>query len=87
MGDVAKIAIKLLEKGDKPIYNVGTGEATSYKSIAEMINKDNIKYVKNPLKVYQYLTKADIKRLTDGIGDYKFMKLRDWITKAIQNKR
>ena len=87
VGDVAKIAIKLLEKGDKPIYNVGTGEATSYKSIAEMINKDNIKYVKNPLKVYQYLTKADIKRLTDGIGDYKFMKLRDWITKAIQNKR
>ena len=75
----AKITLMLLEKGSSEVYNVGTGKAISYKNIGEMIDKDSIKYVENPLKAYQYLTKADTSKLSKAIGDYEFINLENWL--------
>ncbi|MEM3245913.1 MAG: NAD-dependent epimerase/dehydratase family protein [Candidatus Micrarchaeaceae archaeon] len=77
--DVAKITLLLLKKADSGVYNVGTGQAISYKRIAEIIDKDHIKYVENPLKSYQYLTKADTSKLLMVIGRYEFVKLEEWM--------
>ncbi len=79
VNDAAKITLMLLEKGNSGVYNVGTGKAVSYKNIGEMINKDSIKYVENPLKAYQYLTEADTSKLLKVIGDYKFINLENWL--------
>ena len=84
VNDAAKITLMLLEKGNSRVYNVGTGKAISYKNIGEMINKDNIKYVENPLKAYQYLTKADISKLLKVIGDYKFVSLENWLNAKLK---
>ena len=84
VNDAAKITLMLLEKGNPGVYNVGTGKVVSYKNIGEMINKDNIKYVENPLKAYQYLTKADISKLLKVIGDYKFVSLENWLNAKLK---
>lgn len=78
--DTAKIALKLLEKGTERIYNVGTGVASSYNRIADIIGKERI-YVKNPLSTYQYLTRADTTRLIKAIGNYKFISIEEGIKK------
>ena len=83
VNDVANITLMLLEKGSSGVYNVGTGNAFSYEHIAEVIDKSSIKHVDNPLKAYQYLTKADTSKLLRDIGDYKFMNLDEWIAKTI----
>ena len=56
-------------------YNVGTGVATPYRTIAEMIDKDAIRYVPNPLTSYQYYTRADTTRLKRVLGDCKFVTI------------
>ena len=81
VNDVANITLMLLEKGSPGVYNVGTGNAFSYEHIAEIIDKSSIKHVDNPLKAYQYLTKADTSKLLREIGDYKFINLNEWIAK------
>ena len=81
VSDVARITLMLLEKGSSGVYNVGTGKAISYKNIGEMIDRDGIKYVENPLKAYQYLTEADTSKLSKVIGDYEFINLGKWIAK------
>ena len=83
VSDVANITLMLLKKGSPGVYNVGTGNVFSYEHIAEVIDKSSIKHVDNPLKAYQYLTKADTSKLLRDIGDYKFMNLDEWIAKTI----
>lgn len=80
VSDVAKVALKIMREGTHDVYNVGTGEATTYNEIADAIDEKNKKYVENPLSSYQYLTKADTKRLRSVIGDYRFVNVKDWIT-------
>ena len=79
VSDVAKITLMILEKGNQNIYNVGTGKAVSYRRIGELIDKDKIRYVENPLKVYQHLTRAETSKLLGVIGDYGFLDLEEWI--------
>ncbi len=86
VSDVAKITMMLLENGKHPIYNVGTGKATSYEDIANAINKTNKKYINNPLSSYQYLTRADTGRLRKTIGDYKFIEIGEGINKMIKQQ-
>jgi len=77
--DAARITLDLLEKGTEDIYNVGTGVSTTYTTIAAMIEKDNIRYVPNPLPNYQHYTKADTRRLRAALGNYEFVELREGI--------
>jgi len=69
--DAARLTMDLLEKGDEEIYNIGTGAATSFNDIARMIDPHRIQYVPNPLRDYQYYTKADTRRLRETVGDYR----------------
>lgn len=77
--DAARITVDLLEKGGDDIYNVGTGVATAYTTIAEMIDKTKIVYVPNPLSSYQYYTRADTTRVREILGDYECKGLEEGI--------
>lgn len=79
VSDAAKIALVLMQRGTHDVYNVGTGESVPYNDIADALDRKNKKFVKNPLSSYQLLTKADTTRLRSVIGDYKFIKVKDWI--------
>jgi UDP-glucose 4-epimerase len=81
--DASKIILLLLEKGKDAVYNVGTGNATAFNEIANLINKDNKKYVKNPLSSYQYLTKADTRKLLSTIGPFKFTSVKEGVSKIM----
>ena len=78
--DLSRLVLKLLEVGSEPLYNVGTGTATTYEEIANVINKGNKKYIKNPLSSYQYLTKADTERLAGAVGKFKFTSVEEGIS-------
>jgi nucleoside-diphosphate-sugar epimerase len=77
--DAARITLDVAEKGPHQIYNVGTGIATTYKSIAARIDKDHVKYVRNPLTSYQYYTRADTQRVSTVMGKRKLRPLDDGI--------
>ncbi len=79
VGDAAKITLMLLEKADNGIYNVGTGNAVPYERIADLIDREHKVHVANPLKAYQYLTKADTTKLIGTIGAFSFKSLEDWL--------
>ncbi len=79
--DVSQIILSLLENGRESLYNVGTGKATKYEDIANIINKGNKKYVSNPLSSYQYLTQANTKRLLEAIHEFKFTSVDQGIKK------
>ncbi len=85
--DVAKISLMLLRNGTESTYNVGTGRATSYISIANMINPKNKKFVSNPLSSYQHFTQADTKRLLSKIGKFKFTPVSKGINKTADASR
>jgi len=78
--DAARVTVNLVEKGAEDLYNVGTGASTPYTAIAAMIDRDNIRYVPNPLPDYQYYTRADATRLRRALGDYEFVDLEKGMT-------
>ncbi len=84
VNDVAGITLKLLKKGKPGIYNVGTGKATSYNEIADVVSGGKKAYVDNPLSTYQLLTKADTKKLLSAIGDYKFKDVKDGVKEMMK---
>jgi nucleoside-diphosphate-sugar epimerase len=77
--DAARVTMDLLERGTEDLYNVGTGLSTSYTAIAKMIERDNVRYVPNPLHDYQHYTRADVTRLRAVVGDYQFVELESGI--------
>ncbi len=85
--DVAKISLELLRKGRKPVYNVGTGKATDYVSIANMVNPKNKKFVPNPLSSYQRFTQADTKLLLSAIGKFKFTPISEGVIRTTRSLR
>ena len=84
ISDLSKIIIMLLKSGQEQLYNIGTGVATSYEEIANIINSGGKKYVDNPLSSYQYLTKADTTRLLATIGKFQFMGVPVAIRKLLE---
>ena len=77
--DVAKITMLLLENGETGVFNVGSGTATSFNYIADLIDSSIKQYVTNPLETYQYLTKADMGKTLSAIGPYKFVTIEEGI--------
>jgi UDP-glucose 4-epimerase len=73
--DAARLTVDLLEKGSYDVYNVGTGVATTYRTIAELIDRDHIECVPNPLASYQHYTRADTRRLEETLGRYHVIDL------------
>ncbi len=86
VSDVAKITLMLLKKGEPGIYNVGTGKATSYNQIADMISrKAKTVHIKNPLSTYQLLTKANTNKLLGAIGNYRFKDIKSGIAEMVRD--
>ena len=77
VSDAAAITLKLIKKSKKDIYNIGTGTATSYNNIAQMIGLIKKEYVKNPLSSYQQFTKANTSRLLGDIGKFNFINIKE----------
>ncbi len=76
--NAAHATMDLLDRGSDRVYNIGTGVATPYRAIAEMIDKDHIRYVPNPLPNYQYFTQAHTARLRGVLGaTYQFFELSE----------
>ncbi len=86
--DVIKITFKLMEsKRSLGVYNVGTGVATSFTRIAELMNPKKIVYTNNPyLSSYIFYLKADNKKLFKAINRYKFISVREGISKLLTKK-
>lgn len=80
--DTANITLDLMEKADNGVYNIGTGIATSYNDVAEMIGGPK-EYVQNPLSHYITYKCADTSKLIKAIGEFKFTPIRDGIKKTM----
>ena len=93
--DAVRCIFHLLESTNKSgLYNIGTGQAQSFKDLANalLINlkepESLIKYVDMPKDLenkYQYYTEADIKQLRDSGYDLKFNNLLEGVSDYVQN--
>jgi UDP-glucose 4-epimerase len=78
--DAARVTMDLMERGTEDLYNVGTGSSTGYTTIAETIDPHSITFSPNPLRDYQFYTRADTTRLLRTLGAYEFVDLERGIT-------
>jgi ADP-L-glycero-D-manno-heptose 6-epimerase len=84
VGDVCEVHKQLLENKTSGIYNVGTGTATSFKSVAESIAKkynatiETVPMPENLKGQYQEYTCADISKLST-VTDIKFSTVEEYI--------
>jgi UDP-glucose 4-epimerase len=75
------------EAGLSGIYNVGTGVATSFNTMIEMINEalgrtiDPV-YVENPLPVYVHDTCADASKLEAATGWHPTVDFSDGVQRV-----
>jgi ADP-L-glycero-D-manno-heptose 6-epimerase len=93
--DAVRCIFHLLESTNKSgLYNIGTGQAQSFKDLANalLINlkepDSHIKYVDMPKDLenkYQYYTEADIKQLRNSGYDLKFNNLLEGVSDYVQN--
>lgn len=93
--DAVSCIFYLLEGNNKSgLYNIGTGQAQSFKDLAKALlinlkeSESLIKYIDMPKDLenkYQYFTEADIKRLRNSGYDLKFNNLHEGISDYAQN--
>ena len=85
VGDVCDILVKFLTVDSTDIWNIGTGKATSFRHIADLMAK---KYSAEVIEIpvpdelrlqYQYYTKANIEKLSNTIGEHKFRPVEHFI--------
>ena len=71
------------------IYNVGTGQTTSFKDVADIIKSRShceIKEIPMPKELkgqYQKFTKANNSKLIEAIGDYKWETIEEYVEENI----
>ncbi len=84
--DIVDAMILMLSEGESSqsgIYNLGTGEARSFKDLAKAVfhamkKKENIKYIPMPENLknqYQYFTQADMTKFFKNFPEFKFTSL------------
>ena len=85
--DAVALTYEALEKGTESIYNIGSGSDMSFKEIAELIHKDGIKYINNPIpkEQYQYFTRADTSRILSLAEGFKFTGISEGIAKTLEH--
>ena len=85
VGDVCEILEKFLTVDATDIWNFGTGKANSFMYIAELMAKKwsaEVKEIPLPDNLkgqYQYHTQANIEKLSNTIGEYKFRPVEEFI--------
>ncbi|MEH6404375.1 MAG: ADP-glyceromanno-heptose 6-epimerase [Sneathiella sp.] len=90
--DCVKVILWLLDNGHvSGLFNLGTGQARSFKDLAEATfkaaNKDNqISYIDTPLSIrdkYQYFTEANMQKLRNAGYGGNFYSLEDGISEYV----
>ena len=85
IGDVCQIIEKMMHIDEMGIWNVGTGDTTSFGSIAsDIASKYNATVEPIPMPSalkgqYQKYTCSDNTKLLGTIGEYKFTTPKEWI--------
>lgn len=70
------------------IFNLGTGKVVSFKTVAELVARKynaTIKEIEFPSELegqYQKYTCADIEKLKSVVGDYQFISVKDFLSRA-----
>lgn len=75
------------------IYNLGTGQARSFKDLAvatfkAMGKEENIEFIDMPESLreqYQYYTQADMDKFSKALPDFKFNSLEEGVNDYVQN--
>ena len=86
VNDAAEITLKLLKTEEAGLVNCGTGVATAYSDIAEMIDPGNWAWVDNPLTTYQAWTRADTRKLKSIIGAYEFTGVEKGVEEQLRHR-
>lgn len=86
--DIANIKISSLDKDFNGILNLGTGNAVSFREVAELISKkysavlEEIDFPQELINQYQKYTCSDNRKLFEKIGDYDFMSIESFLSKT-----
>ncbi len=89
VNDVCEIHYRMLNLDCSGIYNVGTGQTTSFKDVADIIKSRShceIKEIPMPKELkgqYQKFTKANNSKLIEAIGDYKWETIEEYVEENI----
>lgn len=91
--DVVELVWKVYEKGLTGIYNIGTGNARTWNSLAYAVFKTlniepNIEYIDMPKSIekqYQNFTQAKMDKLLSQIGHFEFTSLEQGVSDYIYN--
>ena len=88
VGDIVKTVIQSSKENFNGIYNLGTGNAISFKEVAEIIAfKHNaviqeIAFPKNLEGQYQIFTKADMRKLQDVTTVSSFLSVEEYVSQT-----
>jgi len=83
--DVCEVIEKLIHIDQSGIWNLGTGKAESFETIAKLIAQkynatiEPIPMPENLKGQYQAYTKSDNTKLLSILGNYKFKTVQEWI--------
>ena len=90
--DCVQIIEMFFQVKESGIWNLGTGEATSFYDIAKyykLKTKTKIKFIKMPLHIkqnYQYFTKSNNTKLIKTIGKYRFKNFEYFVDQQFNIK-
>ena len=79
----------MLENDASGVFNVGTGETTSFRDVADIIKANShtvITEIPMPKELkgqYQKFTKADNSKLLEVIGDYNWQTVQQYVEENI----
>ncbi|MGB9851630.1 MAG: ADP-glyceromanno-heptose 6-epimerase [Candidatus Kapaibacteriota bacterium] len=91
--DVVSLVWKIFENGLSGIFNIGTGTARSWNSLANAVftalnMEPKIEYIDMPRELknqYQNFTQAKMEKLLSRIGKFEFTSLEDGVSDYINN--
>ena len=87
--DVCEIHYRMLDNDASGVFNVGTGQTTSFRDVAEIVkSKSNTIITEIPMPKelkgqYQKFTKADNSKLQEVIGDYDWQTVEQYVNQNI----
>ena len=87
--DVCEIHYRMLDNDASGVFNVGTGQTTSFRDVAEIVKSNShaiITETPMPKELkgqYQKFTKADNSKLLEVIGDYDWQTVEQYINQNI----
>ena len=85
INDVCEMHFRMLTEEASGVFNVGTGDTTSFRDVAEIIKENShctIKEIPMPKKLigqYQKFTKADNSKLIEIVGKYEWESVNQYV--------